>query len=280
MTIDQVLTALIYLVAVLILLLLGKWVYDLRNRRIDLRAELIEKDNLALAIAVLGYYLGLVFALSGVLQGEAQYWVDDLIDIGLYGLLSLLLLNVSGWINERLVLRHFDHVKEIIEDQNAGTGIISGANYTATGLMIWGAMSGEGSLWTGLAFWAIGQFVLVFAALIYDLITPFDLHAEIERDNVAVGVAFAGILIGLGNLVRVGIAGDFVSWQSSLIELGGFLLFGLILLPIMRVVTDRLFLPGASLTDELVNQERPNIGAGAIEALSYVTGSILIGWIV
>ncbi|MCB0313827.1 MAG: DUF350 domain-containing protein, partial [Calditrichaeota bacterium] len=64
-----------------------------------------------------------------------------------------------------------------------------------------------------------------------------DLHAEIEKDNVAVGVAFAGVLIAIGNIVRIGASGDFISWEYNLTTFFGFVLFGLILLPVLRFAT-------------------------------------------
>jgi len=50
------------------------------------------------------------------------------------------------------------------------------------------------------------------------------------------------------------------------------------MLPVARVLTDKILLPGQKLTDELVNQEKPNIGAGIIEAFAYIGGSVLITW--
>jgi hypothetical protein len=37
-------------------------------------------------------------------------------------------------------------------------------------------------------------------------------------------------------------------------------------------------LPGRKLTDEIINQEKPNVGAGLIEAFAYVAAAILITW--
>ena len=51
---------------------------------------------------------------------------------------------------------------------------------------------------------------------------------------------------------------------------------GLLLLPLVRLFADKVLLPGARLTDELV-QDVPNVGAGAIEATTYLAASILIG---
>lgn len=281
MTIDQIIAALLYLVSVFILFFIGKLVYGLFNRRINLKEELVKKDNFALALAVTGYYFGLIIALGGVLASESEGLMVDLIEIFFYGIISILLLNLSVYINDKVILSKFDNEKEIIEDQNAGTGIVEAANHIAIGMVIYGAMSGDYGSWlTAGVFWILGQAVLILASIVYRRILPFDLHAEIEKDNVAVGVAFAGVLIAIGNIVRIGAAGDFISWEYNLTTFFGFVLFGLILLPVIRFATDKVLLPGEKLTDELVNQEKPNVGAAAIEAFSYIGASFLVGWVI
>ncbi|MCA9732512.1 MAG: DUF350 domain-containing protein [Deferribacteres bacterium] len=280
MSLDQVVTGIIYLVATFIIFLLGKWVFNKFNSHYDLHFELLKNDNFALALAVTGYYLGLIFALGGVLDGPSKGWTEDLIDILFYGIFAIILLNIAGIINEKIILSKFSLEDEIIRDRNAGAGAISGGNYLAAGLVVAGAIQGEGDLMTAIVFWLIGQAVLILASRVYDLITPFDVHEHIEKDNIAVGVAFAGVLIAFGNIIRISIYGDFISWRANLTEFGTFVLFGLIMLPIVRFITDKLLLPGEKLTDELVNQEKPNVGAGVIEAFSYIAASLLLGWVV
>ena len=280
MSLDQVISAFVYLIAVFIIFVIGKFIYDKLHPKFKLKEELVEKDNLALALAVIGYYLGLVFVIGGTLVGESGGLVEDIIDIFFYGIVAIILLNISNIINDKIILYKFNNVKEIIDDQNAGTGIVVGGNYFANGLILYGAFSGEGGdLITACAFWLLGQVVLIIASFVYNLITSYDVHEHIEKDNVAVGVAFAGMIIALGNLICLGITGDFVSWEKNLTEFAGFVIIGLILLPLIRFVTDKILLPGRKLTDELVNQEKPNIGAGAIEAFSYIAASIIIGWV-
>ena len=278
MSVDQILTGFLYLAVVLVLLAVGKWVYDALHRRFVLRTELIEKDNLAVALAVAGYYLGLVIVLGGVVSGPASFSVlDDVIGLVIFGLLGIVLLNLSAWINDKVVFSKFDNEKEIVEDRNAGMGAVEGGNYVAVGLITAGAMSGEGGLLPGLVFWVSGLVALVIAGLLYDKITSsYDLHDQIEKDNVAVGVAFAGVLVGFGNIIRLAGEGDFVSWNESLTEFGYYTVVGLILLPLIRIFADNVLLPGASLSDELV-KDRPNLGAGFIEAVTYLGASMLIG---
>ena len=274
---DQMLRGFTYLAVVLVLLVIGKLVYDGLHRRFVLRTELVEKDNLAVALAVAGYYLGLVIVLGGVVSGPASFnMFDDVIGLVIFGVLGIVLLNLSAWINDKVVFSKFDNEKEIVEDRNAGMGAVEGGNYVAVGLITAGAMSGEGGLLPGLVFWVLGLFALIVAGLLYDKITSYDLHEQIEKDNVAVGVAFAGVLVGFGNIIRLAGDGDFVSWNESLTEFWYYTLVGLILLPLIRIFADKVLLPGASLSDELV-QDRPNLGAGFIEAVSYLAASMLIG---
>ena len=277
MSVEQIGTGFIYLAVVLGLLVLGKWLYDALHRRFVLQTELVEKDNLAVAVAVSGYYLGLVIVLGGVVSGPASFSiVDDVIGLVIFGGLGIVLLNLSAWVNDTVVFSKFNNEKEIVEDRNTGMGAVEAGNYVAVGLVTAGAMSGEGGLVPGLVYWIAGLAALVVAGLLYDKITSYDLHDEIEKDNAAVGVAFAGVLIGFGNIIRLAGDGDFVSWNESLTQFGYYTVVGLILLPLVRLFADKVLLPGASLSDELV-KARPNLGAGVLEAVSYLAASMLIG---
>jgi len=276
-TLDAALTALIYLAECFLLFLIGKFAYKLFQRKIKVGVELVEKDNFAFAVAHVGYFIGLLLAISSAIVGPSNgIWID-VMDIAIYGLLAIVLLNISIIINDKIILRKFVVYKEIIDDQNVGTGVIEGANAVATGLIILGSVSGEGGgIDTALVFWVIGQVLLIITAYFYSWITPFDVHDQIEKDNIAVGLGFAGAIVAIGNLIRYGLMIDFVSWQESITNVGIDVLIGLIFLPLARTLTDKILLPGRSLTDELVNQERPNVGAGLIEAFAYIGGSVLI----
>ena len=277
MSVDQILPGFIHLAVVLVLLLVGKWAYDGLHRGFGLRAELLEKRNLAAAVAVAGYYLGLAIVLGGVVSGPASFsLLDDVIGLAIFGLLGIVLLNLSALINDKAVFSQFAIEHEIVEDRNLGVGILEGAGYVAVGLITAGAMSGEGGLASGLAFWIAGLAALIVAGLLYDRITPYDLHDEIEKGNTAVAAAFAGVLAGFGNVIRLAGEGDFVSWNESLTGFAYYAVAGLVLLPLVRLFADKVLLPGARLGDELVREE-PNLGAGVIAGATYLGASMLIG---
>ena len=277
MSVDQILPGFIHLAVVLVLLVAGKFVYDGLHRGFALRKELIEKRNLAAAVAVAGYYLGLAIVLGGVVSGPASFsLLDDVIGLAIFGLLGIVLLNLSALINDKAVFSQFAIEHEIVEDRNLGVGILEGANYVAVGLITAGAMSGEGGLSSGLAFWIAGLVALIVAGLLYDRITPYDLHDEIEKGNTAVAAGFAGVLAGFGNIIRLAGEGDFVSWNESLTGFAYYAVAGLVLLPLVRLFADKVLLPGARLGDELVRDE-PNLGAGVIAGATYLGASMLIG---
>ncbi|MCW3805004.1 DUF350 domain-containing protein [Plebeiibacterium marinum] len=277
--------AIAYISAGFVIFFLGKVVYQLVNKSFSVKEELVEKDNVAFAFAHTGYFIGLLLAIGSAIVGPTRGLVNDLVDIMAYGALAIILLNLSIWLNDKIILRKFSVKKEIITDRNSGTGIIEGAVSVASGLIIFGAVTGETDMggWahgflTAVVFWAFGQLAMIIGAWVYQLITPYDVHDHIEKDNVAVGVGFAGALIAIANLIRFGIAGDFEGWGPTFTEAGFELVLGLALLPVMRFLTDKILLPGQRLTDEIVNQEHPNVGAAVIEAFAYVGGSVLITW--
>tara|TARA_B100000686_G_C16714501_1_gene931180 strand:+ start:729 stop:1574 length:846 start_codon:yes stop_codon:yes gene_type:complete len=278
---DQFITAVVYVGSAFGVFVLGHFAFGLARRDYSVREELIEKDNLALSLTLVGYYLGLVVAIGGVMAGPSAGLEEDLIDILVYGILAVILLNCSAVINDRFILSRFQIRKEILEDQNCGTGAVELAVFVASGLNIHGAVYGHGgSVLTAVGFWALGQLVLMIVGRYYNAITSYDIHEHIEKDNVAVGVGFAGALIAMGNLLRVASGNDFVSWIDNFGDFCGTMAVGIILLPLARVLTDRILFPGRALADELVNQEKPNLGAGFLEAASYIGSSFLIVWAV
>ncbi|HAN79383.1 MAG TPA: DUF350 domain-containing protein [Bacteroidales bacterium] len=276
---DSILSAIIYLIATFALFFIGKMVYSLFHPKVNVKEELVFKDNFAFATAHVGYFIGLLLAIGSALSGPSDGIVSDLIDLTIYGLLGIVLLNFSVFINAKIILRKFNVAKEILTDQNTGTGVIEGANAIATGLIIFGAVSGDGgNVFTTVGFWIIGQTLIIVSTIVYAALLPYDVHEQIEKDNVAAGIGFAGAIIAIANLIRYALMPDFESWTISFTTIGIDFLIGMAFLPIARLAADKILLPGQKLTNEIVNQEKPNHGAALIEAFAYIGGSVLITW--
>lgn len=281
MDLDNLVSAAIFIIVFFIFFFIGKVINDLLHREYKLNFELVEKDNAALALSVVGYYFGLVLAIGGTIAGPSTGLVEDLYDLVIYGILSIILLNISWFLCDKLILYKFRVSEELIRDHNRGTGAVSAGISVASGFIIYGAVSGEGgSIWTVLVFWALGQALLILAGLVYELITPYNIHEEIEKDNAAAGVSFAGALVSIGVIIGLAGEGDFTAWSIDLPVYIGFAVLGLILLPIIRLLTDKVLLPTVKLSDEISAQEKPNDGAAYVEAFSYIAAAFIINWCV
>ncbi len=284
---DNLILGVIYIAVFFLLFFAGKIVYNLLHREFDLNKELVENDNPAVCLAITGYYAGLVMCLGGAVAGPSNGLVSDLLDLVIYGILGIVLLNISIYLCDMIILYKFKIKDELLRDRNQGTGAVIFGVALASGFIIYGSISGEGgNIWTASAFWLMGQILLFVAAWFYNLITPFDIQKQIEKDNVAAGISFAGALIAVGIVVGLSAEGDFVSWQKNIFEFFSYAAVGLISLPIVRFLTDKLLLPGVKLSDEIIGLRPdksietlgPNIGAAYIEAFAYIAGAFVIYW--
>ena len=276
---DIIINSAILLISFYVLFFIGKFLNDKIHREYDIAEELVKKDNPALALSLAGYYLGLVISIGGSIAGPSNGIISDFLDIVIYGTTAIILLNLSWFVCDKLILNRFRISDELIRDQNQGTGAVTFGVCVASGFLIYGSVSGEGgNIWTALAFWGVGQVILVIAGILYNFITPYDIHKEIEKDNVAAGVSFAGYLIATGLIIGLSAEGDFYSWAYNLKKYVGYTLLCLVLLPIVRILTDKVLLPTESLSKEIAGQEKPNVGAAYIEGFSYIAAALAVYW--
>ena len=275
---------LVYVGLGMVILVLAKFSRDLVTRhRLD--QEVVQKSNLAVAVGLSGYFLGVVLVFLGAVYqpfsplvsdalGFNRVFAEDVLRVFLYSLAGIVALNLASFVMDRLVLYKFSVQKEMVEDQNVGTGAVAFGMNVAIGLVIAGAISGEGGgPETSLAFFGMGLVVLIVFALFYDLTTPFSIHEEIEKDNAAVGIALGGNLIAMGIVILKAVFGDFPGWGEGITEFLTFAVLGFVLLYVMRLLIDKLLLPTAKISDELA--ERRNVGVAFVEG-SVVIGSALI----
>ena len=271
---------LVYVGIGLVVLGIGKLVQDFLTPY-KINDQLRTKDNVALALSITGYYLGIVIVFVGAVYQPFNLIVDeglgftedywkDVLEVFLTSLAGIAALNIARIVVDRVVLYKFSTEKEIITDQNAGTGAVEAAVYVAVGLVIAGSVSGEGGgPETSAAFAALGLVTLVLYTLFYQLTTSFDIHAEIERDNVAVGVALAANLLAIGIVVLKAVFGDFTNWEEALASFFTFAVFGFGLLLAMRLVVDYAMFPRVKVADELAKDR--NLG------VAFIQGSVLVG---
>jgi uncharacterized membrane protein YjfL (UPF0719 family) len=257
--------------------------------------QLTHKDNVALAVSITGYYLGIIIVFLGSLYQPlagirpvadsadvgawnlgftADYW-QDVLGVFVYALVGIVVLNIARIVVDKLVLYKFSTEKEIITDQNVGTGVVEAGVYIAVGLVIAGSISGQGGgPETTVAFLGLGLLVLVLYTLFYELTTSFDLHEEIERDNTAVGVALAGNMIAVGIVSLKAVFGDFVGWSEALAGFITFAVIGFVLLYVVRMIVDFVLFPRVSVAHELAVDR--NLGVAFIMAGSVISVSTIL----
>lgn len=260
--------------------------------------QLTGKDNPALGLSMTGYYLGVVIVFLGVLQdsgeGQESYRIAaygaDLLEVFLYSLGGIVLLNLSRVVVDKVILTRFSTHKEIIEDRNTGTGAVECANYVASGLIIAGALNGDIMLdspeylesgipwwlgaWTAGAFFILGEAGLFLFTWVYQRFTKYDIHDEIEKDNVAAGVALGGNMVAIAIILLKGLKGDFVGWPENVSTFAVYAVAGCILLFLVRWVADRVMLPGATFDEEIARDR--NINAAWIESALVIGAACII----
>ncbi len=260
---DDILTVLAFIGTYGVLLLIAKWFKDLLTPY-KLMVELVKKDNFAIGISMGGYFLATAIIFVGVLLGPSAGLVPDLIAVGGYSLLGLVFLNSSRWCLDKLVFNKFCNIASIVEDQNCGMAAVRFGVYVATGLIAAGSLNGEGGgVVVAVAFFVLGQVCLVAFSRLYDLITPFDLQQEIEDGNVAAGIAFGGTIIAMGIIIMNAAAGDFLSWNHNLVRFVELALPGIVILPVVRYLMDKLVITGEDLNREIAVDR--NMAAGFLE---------------
>ena len=269
----------------LIVLLLAKLARDIVTPY-RISEEVTQKNNLAVALRLSGYFIGVILVFSGALYqpltliavdgfGFDRDYAEEVLRVFLYALAGIAALNLVRILMDRLILYRFDTEKEIIEGQNIGAGAAEFGMYVATGLLISGAVSGEGGgPETAAAFFGMGLGFLVLFALLYQFTTPFDIHSEIEGNNTAVGIALGGNLIAIGLVMFKSVFGDFVGWGESIAAFLTFAVIGFLLLYVMRILIDLLLLPTVRISQALAAGR--NVGVAFIESAVVISSAMIL----
>ena len=274
----------------IIILVLAKLARDVVTKyRID--EEVTQKNNVAVALRLSGYLVGVILVFLGALHqpltlisvdgfGFDRAYGEEVLRVFLYSLAGIVALNLVRLLMDRLILYKFSIEREVVEEQNLGTGAAEFGMYVATGLMIAGALSGESSrtetaqALTALAFFGMGLALLVLFALSYQVTTPFDIHSEIEGKNTAVGIAFGGNLIAIGLVTFKALFGDFVGWGESIAAFLTFGVIGFALLYVLRILIDLLLLPTVRISNALAVGR--NVGVAFVESAVVISAAMIL----
>jgi len=241
----------------------------------DLDKGLTKDDNPALGLATAGYFAGVIIIYLGATAGptpeEIPTFLEAVTALGYdlaWAVGGILALNLSRWILDRLVLTKFSLTKEIIDDRNVGAGAVEAGTLIAGALVIAGAIHGEGTILSGVVFYALGQAALIVFAFAYQAMTKWNLHAELESDNAAAGLAYGLNIMALGILLLNSISAGFESWGYNLTLFAGYAVGGFVVLAVLRLLVDWIMLPGTTIRHEIANDR--SVNAAWIEGVTAV----------
>ena len=256
----------------LVLVVIAKWVYNL-TAPYNTFTEITENKNQALAVSIAGFIAALSMIYVAVLVGPSNGFKTDLINVSIYAGLGLVLLLISRLINDKLLLHKFCNHNQLVEHQSLSVGLVQASSYITSGLIIAGALMGEGSLISALAFYVLAQFMLIVFSKAYDIVTKFDLHDELEKNNTAAAISFACTKIAIGIILFHSLQGAFVSWQESITLFFVDAAIAFVLLPIVRLVVDKLLLTAIRIDDAIAEN---NSAIALIEGFVAISVALVI----
>jgi uncharacterized membrane protein YjfL (UPF0719 family) len=243
--------------------------------------EQVKNGNCAPVIAFMGYLIGITFVLAGAFIGPSmgRFRLDLLLYLA-YGLVGIILMSVSTFIVDKIMLHKFDTKKELLEDKNIGTAAVYFGIYLATGLIVAACVNGEyGGVLSSIIYYLMGIFFMFLFIKVYNLITPYCIHEEIEKDNYAVGIALAGNIIAMGLILMKATLGDAVNLgiKANLILYFIDLSAIFLLLPVARFILGNFIIRHVKLNKEIQSN---NVSAGLIEFVSIICFALIIFFMV
>ncbi len=274
---NPIVQSVIYLSISCIMLFLSKFMFD--KFSIFQPEKEIKNCNYTAIIAFCGYIIGMAFILVGAFVGpSSKTFRLDLAMYVAYAIVGVILMTTSGFVTRKIMLNRFDNAKELLQDKNIGTAAVYFGFYVAHGLIIAACVNGDvGGILSSIFYYVLSVCFMFVFLRIYDLITPYSVHDELENDNYAVGIALAGNIIAIGIILMKATLGDVDGWKNSLITYFVDLSAILLMLPTVRYVLGNFIVKAIDINKELKNN---NVAAGLIEFTCITCFALLVFFMV
>ncbi len=251
-----ILYTLIYIICMIVL----KQILNLKaTEHYDADAELAS-GNLAVGLRRTGAQLGLAIAMMGVLAGTAQgTLVDDLVSSLMYGLLAVAFIVSSLILTDRFILPGIHNI-EALKDRNISVGIVEFGMLTATGVIAYSSIVGEGGGFiSSIVYFLVGQLTLVTLVLVYEklVMRDIDIVQAISNKNTSLGIYIGGKLIAYSLILKSAIAGNQTEMQvnDQAIEFIVIAVVGMVLLYLFEFLID-LFIVTSSKMSTIIEQDQ------------------------
>ena len=237
--------------------------------------EIAKRDNFAFGISFAAGLAGLAIVLTGVTSGDfADSLFEEATQMAGYGLLAIALIKAGHFFQDKVTLQKVSLHDEIVKGNVTAAFVEFGHIVTVAivvrSALIWVLTEG----WHGLPV-VIAAFVV--ANIIMLLVSKYRvrlfkrtgdcLQQLILDDNLAVGIRYAGFLIGSGLAITAATglapyAADNIG--LSLMYWAFFAVVSVIIFSLLQLITIKVILSGVSIADEVIRQK--NIGVAVISA--------------
>jgi uncharacterized membrane protein YjfL (UPF0719 family) len=224
------------------------------------------RDNPALGVRYALFTVAVVFALLGIFdrsEGDSGAWL-----FAQHAFLAVLLIYLSRYLNDWLILYHFSNNREVVQEKNVAVALVEGATYMASAYVIAGAFyDWENGLLVALVWFFVGQLLLIALAALYRVASQA-VDAALDEKNLAVGISLGGFLLSGGMVCGAVISGPSQGWRHDILIVAVYLTSWLLLMLVAHMVSDRLVLRSSRLGDEVVEQR--NIAAALFKAVIFL----------
>jgi uncharacterized membrane protein YjfL (UPF0719 family) len=215
---------------------------------------------------------------SGCAHGEEVG--DDILWIAAFGLTAIVAFDLSAWFGIRVLAG--GAVWREVQRDNRAAAVFAAGHVVATGLLAANLFAGTawGDLGQAAGFFLLAQLSLHALVWLFRLLTAYDDDAQVLEHNHAAALSHAGVSVAMALLIAHAADGPFVGLAASLGNYGVALLEGLAFYVVRQVIVQcvilraRPTLRGGEI-DRAIG-ERADVGAGALEAATYVATALLV----
>lgn len=242
--------------------------------------------NAARHLMQVGQVLGVFMVAAAVVKNcvDGKDPTADVIKAGGFGVLGIMLVAAAGRLGTQLLCK--SSLPKEIDRGNIASGVAGGSHYVAAGIIAAHAVAGNKLRDVGLSllFFTIAVATLWAFVSLFRALTTYDDAEQIQGENLAASLSYAGLTIAVAIIVGTALDGDFVDWSISLKGYGTILLLALALYPVRQLFVQTVLL-GAPFAlrggrlDVAVGTDR-NEGLAVLEAATYIATALSVARLV
>jgi uncharacterized membrane protein YjfL (UPF0719 family) len=278
MNIESYLSYFVYALIYLGLVVLMKFILNLKTASLYSASDEISSGNIAVGLRRSGAQLGLAIAMIGVLSGglSKNFTYDIMLTAG-YGLLAVLFM-LTSLILSNLLIKRVDN-SEALKNNNVAVGFVEFGTLVMTGIIAYAAIKGDsGGVLSSIIYFIIGQLTIYLLVKLYQHVLSKK-HMPVEKiiqGNVSAGVYVSGKIIAYGLILQSAIVGNSQSTtlEAQALEYVVAALAGLFMLYIFEKLIDWLIITSTTVTDILQHDK----AAAAVQlALAEIGMAAILG---